>query len=137
MNASLFQIGDSVDVQGLTKGRGFQGVIKRHGKHGGPDAHGSDFHLRPGSIGMRTQPGRVFKNTHLPGRMGNESVTIRNLVIADIKPEENLVLLEGGIPGSRNGMIVVYNKMKDFEARVKKPAAEPAQPEPTKPEGVA
>lgn len=112
IGANLFQVGDLVDVQGVTKGRGFQGVIKRHGKHGGPDAHGSDFHRRPGSIGMRTWPGRVFKNTRLPGRMGNDNVTIKNLTVVDVKPDQGLVLIEGGIPGTRNGLVVIYKRDK-------------------------
>lgn len=116
----LFQVGDLVDIRGWTKGRGFQGVIKRHGKHGGPDAHGSDFHRRPGSIGMRTQPGRVFKNTRLPGRLGNEQVMLRNLKVREVRGAENLLLVEGGIPGHREGLVIIYNRNKDFEARWKK-----------------
>lgn len=110
LKADLFKVGDAVDVQGWTKGKGFQGVMKRHGKHGGPDAHGSGFHRRPGSIGMRTQPGRVFKNTRLPGRLGNDSVRIRNVTVREVRPEENLLLVEGAIPGHREGVVLIYKR---------------------------
>src|SRR3989338_4882079 len=127
-----FKPGDKIDVQGITKGRGFQGVMKRHGKHGGPDGHGSGFHRRPGSIGMRTWPGRVLKNMKLPGRMGTDKVVIRNLKVVDVKPEENLILLSGSVPGARNGLVVVFNREEDFDARFKaevkqEPAADTAQ----------
>lgn len=120
ITVQAFRTGDVVDVQGVTKGRGFQGVIKKEGKHGGPDGHGSGFHRRPGSIGMRTWPGRVMKNMGMPGRMGNDQVLMRHLTVVGIKPEENLVLLRGAIPGTRNGLVVVFNRAKDFEARYKK-----------------
>lgn len=110
VKVDLFQAGDTVHVQGMTKGRGFQGVIKRHGKHGGPDAHGSDFHRRPGSIGMRTWPGRVLKNMKLPGRMGYEKVMIRNLTVVDVKPEDHLLLVRGAVPGARGGLVVVTKR---------------------------
>jgi len=104
---SGFKAGDMVAVSGFSKGRGFQGVMKRHGKHGGPAAHGSDFHRRPGSIGMRTWPGRVFKNTRLPGHMGDTAVTIKNLQVAAVMPEENAILIRGAIPGCREGLVEV------------------------------
>lgn len=113
MNVQLFQIGDRIDVQGVTKGRGFQGVIKRHGKHGGPDAHGSDFHRRPGSIGMRTWPGRVLKNMGMPGRLGSDRVTTKGLTVVAIVPEQNLLLVQGSVPGAREGLVVVYKKTRD------------------------
>lgn len=113
MDVQLFQTGEWVDIQGVTKGRGFQGVIKRHGKHGGPDAHGSDFHRRPGSIGMRTWPGRVLKNMGLPGRLGHEKVTIKGLKVMAVDSKENLVLLSGSIPGPREGLVVVYKRKED------------------------
>ncbi|OGQ03996.1 MAG: 50S ribosomal protein L3 [Deltaproteobacteria bacterium RIFCSPLOWO2_01_44_7] len=116
-----FQTGDTVDVQGITKGRGFQGVMKKEGKHGGPDAHGSGFHRRPGSIGMRTWPGKVLKNMGMPGRMGGEKVMTTHLKVALVKPEENLLLLRGAVPGAREGLVIIYNKEKDFAGRYKQP----------------
>lgn len=118
-----FQTGDVVEILGVTKGRGFQGVIKRHGKQGGPDAHGSDFHRRPGSIGMRTWPGRVLKNMRLPGRMGGDWVKTKNLKIVGVNPQENLLLVHGAVPGSREGLVVIYNRQKDFAERFKKEEA--------------
>ncbi|MDZ4224832.1 MAG: 50S ribosomal protein L3, partial [bacterium] len=115
-----FQPGDRIDVLGITQGRGFLGVMKRHGKHGGPDGHGSGFHRRPGSIGMRTWPGRVMKNMKLPGRMGTDQVLIRNLKVVDVKPEENLILLSGSIPGARNGLVIIFNREEGFDARFSK-----------------
>jgi large subunit ribosomal protein L3 len=112
-----FRPGDTVHVQGVTKGRGFQGVMKRHGKHGGPASHGSDFHRRPGSIGMRTWPGHVLKNMKLPGHMGAVNVTTKNLEIVAIRPEDNAVLVGGALPGAKSGMLVVYCPEKDFAAR--------------------
>lgn len=119
IDVQIFQAGDPVDVKGLTKGRGFQGVMKRHGKHGGPDSHGSDFHRRPGSIGMRTWPGRVLKNTRLPGRMGHDAVMIRNLRVVKVQPQENLLLLKGAVPGARGSVVMIYHRGKDFENRLK------------------
>lgn len=114
---SGFKPGDVVHVSGVTKGRGFQGVMKRHGKHGGPASHGSDFHRRPGSIGMRTWPGHVLKNMKLPGHMGNVNVTTKNLEIVAVRSKDNAVLIRGALPGTRNGMVIVYCAEKDFESR--------------------
>lgn len=127
LTVAAFKVGDTVDVQGMTKGRGFQGVIKRHGKHGGPDSHGSDFHRRPGSIGMRTWPGRVLKNMKLPGRMGYDQVKTKNLKIVGVRPEENLLLIHGAVPGTREGLVVIYNREKDFAERFKAEAKEEAK----------
>lgn len=112
-----FKPGDIVDVIGTSKGRGFQGVIKRHGKHGGPASHGSDFHRRTGSIGMRTWPARVFKNTRLPGHMGVDRVTIQNIEVVGVRPEDNVLLLKGGLPGAKNGLLIVVNRADGFEKR--------------------
>jgi large subunit ribosomal protein L3 len=100
-----FRAGDVVDVTGRSKGRGFQGVMKRHGKHGGPASHGSDFHRRPGSIGMRAWPGRVLKNTRMPGHMGNDRVTTKHLTVMAVRPEDNALLLMGAVPGTREGVV--------------------------------
>ena len=112
-----FEKGDKVNVRGVTKGRGFQGVIKRWGKHGGPASHGSDFHRRPGSIGMRTWPARIFKNTRLPGHMGCNAVTVRNLEVVEVRPDDNVLLVKGAIPGPRNGFVVVTPAAGGLESR--------------------
>ncbi|MBI4367309.1 MAG: 50S ribosomal protein L3, partial [Deltaproteobacteria bacterium] len=120
---TVFQKGERVDVQGVTKGRGFQGVIKRHGKHGGPGAHGSHFHRTTGSIGMRTWPGRVLKNMKLPGQMGNVVRTIRNLQIVDVDPELHLLFVRGAVPGAPGQLVRVVCKVKGFEQRFTKAEA--------------
>lgn len=112
-----FKAGDMVDVRGLTKGRGFQGVMKRHGKHGGPAAHGSDFHRRPGSIGMRAYPGRVLKNTRLPGHMGDVYVTIKNLEVIEVRPDDNVLLIRGAVPGARESLLEVVLSKEKLESR--------------------
>ena len=127
-----FETGEKVNVKGVGKGRGFQGVIKRWGKHGGPGAHGSDFHRQPGSIGMRTWPGRVFKNTKLPGHMGCNAVTVRGLEVMEVRPGEDLLLVKGAIPGPRNGFVVVTPAAGGLESRpnfkVTKATAEETKP---------
>jgi len=114
---SGFQVGDIVDVQGCSKGRGFQGVMKRHGKHGGPAAHGSDFHRSPGSIGMRADPGRVFKNMKLPGHYGVDTVMMKNLRIVDVRPDDNVILIRGAVPGSREGLLKIILKSDALKNR--------------------
>ena len=107
---SIFSEGEKVNVAGISKGRGFQGVIKRHNFSGGPESHGSRFHRRPGSIGNRTFPGRVFKGKKMAGHMGNQRVTVRNLEITRVIPEKNLLLIRGAIP-SHNGALVEIRKI--------------------------
>jgi len=107
---AVVKIGDKVDVQGATKGRGFQGVIKRHGFAGGGAGHGSMFHRAPGSIGCSAYPSRVIKGKKLPGRMGNETVLRKNVVVVDIRAEENVVLLKGPLPGAKNGLLKIFTK---------------------------
>lgn len=119
LTVAALQVGDTVDVTGVTKGHGFSGVMKKEGKHGGPDSHGSDFHRRPGSIGMRTWPARVLKNMGMPGHYGCVTQTVKNLKVVAVKPEQNLVLVEGSVPGHRNGDVVVVHRKKDFEKAVK------------------
>ena len=104
---SVIKIGDKVDVQGTSKGRGFQGGIKRHGFSGG---HGSMFHRAPGSIGCSAYPSRVIKGKKLPGRMGNDSVLRKNVMVVDVRSEENVVLLKGPLPGAKNGLLKIYAK---------------------------
>lgn len=108
--ADLFKVGDLVDVSGISKGRGFQGVIKRHGFKGGCAAHGSMFHRAPGSIGCSATPSRVVKGKKMPGQMGNYLVTKKNVTIIDIRPEENVLLVKGALPGAKQGLIQIYTK---------------------------
>lgn len=110
LKADVFAPGDKVDVQGRTKGRGFQGVIKRWGHHGGRMTHGSMFHRAPGSMGANTDPGRVRKGRRLPGHYGDEQVTISNLEVVATDPEKNLVLVRGSIPGGRNSLVLIRKK---------------------------
>lgn len=110
LKTDIFAPGDKVDVQGRTKGRGFQGVIKRWGHHGGRMTHGSMFHRAPGSMGANTDPGRVRKGRRLPGHMGDEQVTISNLEVVATDPEKNLVLVRGSIPGGRNSLVLIRKK---------------------------
>ncbi|MDW7772749.1 MAG: 50S ribosomal protein L3 [Desulfobulbaceae bacterium] len=106
----LLQIGDKVDISGKSKGRGFQGVIKRHGFAGGKATHGSMFHRAPGSIGCSAWPSRVVKGRKLPGQMGNNLVTQKNLTVVDIREKENILLVEGAVPGAKNGVVSIYTK---------------------------
>lgn len=112
IKADLFQKGDWVDVEGTSKGKGFQGVMKRHNYAGGPASHGSMFHRAPGSIGQSSFPSRVWKNKALPGQMGNEQVTVQRLKVVDTRPEENILMVRGAIPGANMGMVVVRKSKK-------------------------
>ena len=103
-------IGDMIDIAGKSKGRGFQGVIKRHGFRGGRATHGSDFHRAPGSIGCSAWPSRVLKGKKMPGRIGNETVTQKNLKIIDIRNDENVLLVRGTVPGAKNGLLNIFTK---------------------------
>lgn len=100
--------GDIIKVTGISKGKGFQGVVKRHGFHGGPKTHGqSDRERHPGSIGSTTTPGRVYKGKRMAGRMGGDTVTIKNLLVMDIDTEKNLLLVKGLVPGAKNGLLTI------------------------------
>lgn len=106
--SDFFVVGDKIKVTGTSKGKGFQGVVRRHGFKGGPKTHGqSDRQRHPGSIGQTTTPGRVYKGKRMAGHMGAEQVTIKNLEVFAIKPEENLVLIKGLIPGANNSMVQI------------------------------
>ncbi len=107
---SLFKVGDLVDVQGQSKGRGFQGVMKRHGFSGGCAGHGSHHHRAPGSIGCSAWPARVVKGKKLPGRMGNDTVMTKNVMIIDVRPDENILLLKGPVPGAKQGLLKIFCK---------------------------
>ncbi|MCK5696439.1 MAG: 50S ribosomal protein L3, partial [Desulfobacula sp.] len=103
----VFAVGDKVNISGISKGRGFQGTIKRHGFSRGPETHGSRNHRKPGSIGNSAWPGRVFKGKKLPGHMGTNKETVKNLTIVDIKHEDNLLLVKGAVPGFKTGILEV------------------------------
>jgi large subunit ribosomal protein L3 len=107
---ALFKVGDLVDVQGQSKGRGFQGVMKRHGFSGGCAGHGSHHHRAPGSIGCSAWPSRVIKGKKLPGRMGNETVMTKNVIIIDVRAEENILLLKGPVTGAKQGLLKIFSK---------------------------
>ena len=107
IRADVLSIGDTVNVTGRSKGRGFSGVIKRWGFSGGKDTHGCRSHRVPGSIGASATPSRVFKGKKLPGRMGYQKTTIKNLKVIDVRPEEGLIAIKGSIPGSRNSLVEI------------------------------
>jgi large subunit ribosomal protein L3 len=111
VKVDIFAAGDVVDVTGISKGKGFQGVIKRHGQSRGPMAHGSRYHRRPGSMGP-VAPNRVFKGKLLPGRMGGEKITVQNLAIVKVDVERNLLLVKGNVPGARKALIKVTSAVK-------------------------
>jgi large subunit ribosomal protein L3 len=106
----ILSVGDIIDISGNTKGMGFQGVIKRHGFSGGGAGHGSNFHRAPGSIGCSAWPSRVLKGKKMPGRMGNDAITQKNLKVIDIRKEDNILLVRGTVPGAKNGLLNIYTK---------------------------
>ncbi len=112
LTVARFAKGEKVDVVARTKGRGFQGVVKRWGFAGGPASHGSMFHRRGGSFGCRQEPGEIFKNRKMPGRMGGESRTVQNLEIIDVLEDQNLLLIKGSFPGSKNALVYVRSAKK-------------------------
>lgn len=112
IKCTVFTVGDHVDVVGNTKGRGFTGTIQRWNTSRGPMAHGSGCHRVVGSMSANTDPARVFKNKHMPGHYGDEQVTIQNLEIARVDEARNLLLIKGGIPGPRGGVIVIKQSIK-------------------------
>lgn len=108
--SEIFSIGELIDITGKNKGRGFQGVVRRHGFGGGRKTHGSDFHRAPGSIGCSAWPSRVLKGKKLPGQMGNETITQKNLKVVDIRTDDNVLLVRGTVPGAKNGVVNIYSK---------------------------
>ena len=112
LKADVFAAGEKVDIQGTTKGKGFQGVIKRHGQHRGPMGHGSMYHRRPGSMGPTSTPGRVFKGKKLPGHMGVETVTIQNLEVIKVDLDKNVILVKGSVPGNKGSILKIRNTVK-------------------------
>jgi large subunit ribosomal protein L3 len=107
LDVSMFAAGDSVDVTGVSKGKGFSGTVKRHNFRRGPETHGSDSHRAPGSIGGGTTPGKVFKGTPMAGHMGNDRITVKKATIVRADAEHNLLLVKGPVPGARNALILV------------------------------
>lgn len=112
ITADIFKIGDYVDVIGTSKGKGFQGVVKRHGFGGGRATHGSMFHRAPGSIGASADPSRVFKGTKMGGHMGDVRKTIQNILVWQVRSDRNLLLLKGSVPGSKNGFVLIKKAKK-------------------------
>lgn len=115
LDVSMFAPGEKVDVVGLTKGKGFQGVVKRHGFSGGDETHGCKSHRVPGSIGQCATPSRVWKNKKMPGRDGGKRVTVRNLEVVQVDSEKNLLVLKGAVPGSRNGYLLIRKQRSGGE----------------------
>ena len=112
LKADVFAAGDRVDVQGTSKGKGFQGVIKRHGQSRGPMGHGSMYHRRPGSMGPTSTPGRVFKGKKLPGHMGVQTVTIQNLDVVAVDTDKNVILVKGSVPGVKGAILKIKMSVK-------------------------
>ena len=112
LKADVFEAGEKVDVQGTTKGKGFQGVIKRHGQHRGPMGHGSMYHRRPGSMGATSTPGRVFKGKKLPGHMGSVTVTVQNLDVVRVDMDKNVLLIKGSVPGAKGAILKIKSAVK-------------------------
>ena len=112
LKADIFAAGDAVDITGTSKGKGFQGVIKRHGQSRGPMGHGSMYHRRPGSMGSTSTPGRVFKGKKLPGHMGMETVTIQNLEVVRVDLDKNVILVKGSVPGNKGAILKIRNSVK-------------------------
>ncbi|MCX6130510.1 MAG: 50S ribosomal protein L3 [Proteobacteria bacterium] len=117
MSADLFAGVSAVDVTGVTKGHGFEGAITRWGHSSGRRSHGSNFYRLPGSLGMRTTPGRVFKNKEVPGHMGCLQVTVQNLKVVDVDVEANVIALKGSVPGFRNGFVIIKPSVKAKELK--------------------
>ena len=110
--SDMFQNGDRIDVTGISKGKGFAGVIKRHGHARGKETHGSMYHRRVGSMGANTNPARVFKGKKLPGHMGVEKVTVQNLDIVRVDADRNLLLVKGAVPGAKGGLLIIKDTVK-------------------------
>jgi large subunit ribosomal protein L3 len=113
IKADVFSPGDNVDVSGISKGKGFQGPIKRHNKHRGPMAHGSKYHRGPGSLGAGTTPGRVRKGQKMAGHMGAKKITVQNLEVVRADAEKNLLLIKGAVPGIKGAVVMVKSTVKE------------------------
>jgi large subunit ribosomal protein L3 len=117
LSVELFKPGELVDVTAVTKGRGFQGGVKRYGWYGGDATHGSMFHRAPGSIGASSDPSRVYPGHHLPGRMGADRVTVPHLEVVRVMPEQHLLLVKGAVPGATGGVVLVRKSVKLSKAQ--------------------
>jgi len=112
IKADIFSTGDKIDATAKSKGKGFQGAIKRHGQSRGPMTHGSKFHRHAGSNGSATSPGRVFKGKKMPGHMGNVRITVQNLEVVQVDADKNLILVKGSVPGPRKSMVMIKESVK-------------------------
>lgn len=112
VSVDTFEAGDIIDVTGVSKGKGFQGAIKRHGQARGPMAHGSHFHRAPGSVGMASDASRVFKGQKAPGRMGGNTVTVQNLEVVQVDTENGVILVKGNVPGAKKGLVEIKSSIK-------------------------
>ena len=112
IKADVFSAGDKVDVTGVSKGKGFQGAIKRHGQSRGPMTHGSKFHRHAGSNGAASDPSKVFKGKKMPGQMGNKQITVQNLEVVRVDAENNLILVKGAVPGPKKSLVMLKNTVK-------------------------
>ena len=112
LRADVFATGEMIDVTGISKGKGFQGPIKRHGQSRGPETHGSRYHRRPGSMGACSYPGRVFKNKKLAGHMGSVKVTVQNLEVVRVDADKNFILVKGAIPGAKGSVVTIKEAVK-------------------------
>ncbi len=112
LKADIFAAGDKLDIQGTSKGKGFQGVIKRHGQSRGPMGHGSMYHRRPGSMGPTSTPGRVFKGKKLPGHMGSQTISIQNLEVIRVDLDKNVILVKGSVPGAKGAILKLKSSVK-------------------------
>ena len=112
LDVTQFAVGDAVDVIGQSKGKGFHGVMRKHNFHGQGAAHGSKTHRRPGAIGMRSTPGRIFKNAGMPGHLGDERKTVQNLVVHQVRESEGLILVSGAVPGANGGYVIIRPSIK-------------------------
>ena len=112
IKADVFAAGEMIDVTGISKGKGFQGPIKRHGQSRSPESHGSRYHRRPGSMGACSYPGRVFKNKKLAGHMGSVKVTVQNLEVVRVDADKNFILVKGAIPGAKGSVVTIKEAVK-------------------------
>ena len=112
LKADLFEVGDRVDASGVSKGKGFQGNIKRHNQARGPMSHGSRYHRGPGAMAAAASPGKVFKGKKLPGQMGNKKITVKNLEVVKVDVERNLLIVKGAVPGPRKGLVTISESTK-------------------------
>jgi large subunit ribosomal protein L3 len=129
LSITQFQPGDYVDVTGRSKGKGFQGVMKKHNFHGQGAAHGSKTHRRNGAVGYRSTPGRIWKNMGMPGHLGDERVTVLNLQVMQVREAEKIILISGAVPGSNGSYVVVRPAIKKPEVATEKPEAIARKPE--------